>query len=626
MREASSGTSPVPGGTPRPDTPDWRTELDSHWVRLVLIAWGAVALWFLVDRWGAIRWLALGDTDDNMRLMQVRAWLNGQGWYDLRQYRLDPPRGFDIHWSRIVDLPLAGLILFFRLFTSDAWAERLACGVAPLLPLSLAMLGLAATARRLVAPLAWPLALVFLVGAAATMLMFMPERIDHHGWQLAMLSLTVAGLCDPSGGRGGAIVGIASAVSLTIWLEMLPYAAMAGAIVALQWVWAGTGPARDRARERLAVYALALGGGSAAGFAAFASQANRVPRCDALTPVWLSVTVAAGALLFALAWANPARRGVRLGLAVVAGAVIAAGFAHFFPQCLGRPEQVSPELARNWLNNVKEAKPIYKHPFRTAFPIAALPVVGLIGAVLAAARARRQANAVGWAAVALFTAFACLMLLWQARAGPAAQLLAIPGAVALAWLLLPWLLGNSSVLVRVFGTAAAFLLVSGWFAGLMLKPFSLNLFGHQIVNYLPPDRPSAYTQRVNRATGRCLTIPAMAPLDRYPAQTVFTFVDLGPRLITLTRHRAIAGPYHRNGEAILDVQHAFGRSPDEAHAIMRRHGATLLLVCPDMAESTVYRARNPGGFYDRLARGERPAWLTPLPLPAGSPFRLFRIG
>ena len=75
------------------------------------------------------------------------------------------------------------------------------------------------------------------------MLMFAPERIDHHGWQLAMLSLTVAGLSDPKGARGGAIVGAASAVSLSIGLEMMPYAAMAGAIIALQWIWD-----RDEAR------------------------------------------------------------------------------------------------------------------------------------------------------------------------------------------------------------------------------------------------------------------------------------------------------------------------------------------------------------------------------------------
>ena len=581
-------------------------DMDRHWRSLTLIAWVAIAGWFLYDKWSWVHWFSLGDTDDNMRLMQVRALLDGQGWYDLRNYRLNPPRGFDIHWTRLVDLPIAGLILLFRPFTSELMAQKLACGIAPLLPLAAVMLALGATVRRLVHALAWPAAIVFLMTATVTLLMFMPMRIDHHGWQLAFLALTVAGLSDPRGERGGAIVGLASAASLTIGLEMLPYCAFAGAIIALRWVWE-----RAEAR-RLQVYALSLAGGCALGFALFASNGNRVIRCDALTPVWLSVMVLAGALFFVLGRINPERRAVRFALAAVAGGIVAGFFVGAFPQCLGRPEQVSDELARNWLNNVREAKPVYKHPFRVAFPIVALPVMGLLGAAFAAWRARGTRLLAAWGPVLLFQTFAAAMLLWQARAGPAAQLLAIPGVVALAWVLFPWIMGSRYMLVRVGGAVVAFMLVSGLFAGAAIK-------------FLPIDRPSPYAQRTNRATGRCVTLPAMQPLNRYPRATVFTFIDLGPRLITLTHHDAIAGPYHRNGDAILDVQHAFGRSPAEARAIMRRHGASLLLVCPNMAESTVYRSRNKGGFYDRLAHNERFDWLEPLPLPAGSPLRLFRI-
>jgi hypothetical protein len=589
--------------------PALRRELERRWLAFVILAWIVVSAWFVYDRWGAIRWLSLGDTDDNMRLMQVRAWMAGQGWYDLRQYRMNPPGGFDIHWSRIVDLPIAGLILFFRLFTSPSWAERLAVGIAPLIPLSVVMVSLAAVVRRLVAPIAWPLALIFLItSAAATMLMFMPERIDHHGWQLACLAVTVAGLGDPRAGRSGALVGIASAVSLAIGLELLPYCAMAGAIQALRWVWD-----RGEAR-RLQVYAITLGGGGAAGFALFASAANRVMRCDALTPVWLSVLVAAGALLYLIASIAPRTLAVRAALAVAAGAVIAIGFALFFPQCLGRPEQVSPELVRTWLSNVREAKPLYAHPFRVAFPIATLPVIGLIGAIVGTWRARRSPMLIGWAAVALFTAFAVAMLAWQARAGPAAQLLAIPGAVALAALVLPRILNHRLMVVRVFGTVAGFMIVSGLFAG-------------YVIRWLPASaQPTAYTRRVNAATGECMRTSRLLALNAYPAATVFTFTDLGPRLITVTHHNAVAGPYHRNGDAILDVQHAFAGSPARARAIMRRHGATLLLVCPNMSEATIYRARNPGGFYDRMAHGEKFDWLTQLPLRKGAPYRLYRIG
>lgn len=583
-------------------------ELDRHWLRWTLMAWGVFAGWYLWQRWGGIYWLALSDTDDNMRLMQVRAWMGGQGWSDLRQYRLNPPGGFDIHWSRLVDLPIAGLILVFRLFTSPAWAERLAVGVAPLIPFSIAMASVAVAARRLIDPRAWPLALAFLFGCSATLLMFMPTRIDHHGWQLAALAVTVAGLADPRRGRGGAIVGAASAFSLTIGLEMLLYCAGAGAILALRWVW-------DRAEApRIAAYGAALGGGSAIGFALFASTANHALRCDALTPVWLSATVAGGAALLALGWASPERRGVRLVLALVAGALLAAGFAALFPQCLGRPEGVSDELARTWLSNVREARPIYKHPFRTAFPIALLPVIGLIGALFAIWRARHDAaRLAGWVPVTLFTALATALLLWQVRVGPAGQLLAVPGMTALGWGIGAWVLCRRRSPIAIAAAAVAAFALGG------------SLFAGYAMRWAPVAQPSAMQRLVTRANQRCGTIPAMAPLNRLPAQTVFTHVDLGPRLITLTHHKAIAGPYHRNGDAILDVHHAFQQSAADFRRIARAHGATLLLTCPNMAETTVYRARSPGGFYAELAGDRVPGFLTPVALPRNSPFRLWRI-
>ena len=46
-------------------------------------------------------------TDDAMRLVEVRDLLAGQGWFDLTQYRLSPPGGVAMHWSRLVDVPLA---------------------------------------------------------------------------------------------------------------------------------------------------------------------------------------------------------------------------------------------------------------------------------------------------------------------------------------------------------------------------------------------------------------------------------------------------------------------------------------------------------------------------------------
>ena len=581
--------------------------LDRRWRLLVVLLWLGACTWLIWSRWGGIHWFALGDTDDNMRIAQVRAWLNGQGWYDLRQYKLNPPTGFDIHWSRLVDLPIAGLILAFRPLVGGRLAEQVAVAVAPLLPLLVALFSAAITARRLTHPRAALLAAGLVLCCQVALDMFRPLRIDHHGWQLAMLMVTIAGLADPKRIRGGITVGVASALSLVIGLELLPYIAVAGASIGLRWI------GHREASPRLFSYAAAFGISAAIGFALFASYANRSAVCDALSPVWLStVLVGCGALL-ALTLIDPARWPVRLALALVAAAGVAAFYWFSWPQCRGRLEGVSPELYRVWLSNVREARPIYVQNAQTIVATLMVPVIGLLGAAWGIWRARGSETVYSWSSILVMSLFSVGMLFWQVRAGPAAQLIGVTGAAFLGWHLVGWFASSRRMLVRVFGVVGAFLLVSG-IAGYVSFPF------------LPKEqRNEAYWKKVTTANRRCPTLPALHPIAKLPATTIFTFADLGPRIISVTHHRAVAGPYHRNGQAILDVHNAFDGTPEHARAIALRHGATLLLVCPHFAESTVYRARSPKGFYARLERGERFPWMEPLPLPKNSPYWLWRI-
>src|SRR6476661_8089271 len=202
--------------------------IDRHWKLIVFLVWLGFCGWEIFSHWSQIRWFGLGDTDDNMRIMQVRGLLHGQGWYDLRQHRLNPPLGASIHWSRLVDLPIAGLILGLRPFLGGAGAERWAVAIAPMLPYLLLMYSLALTSRRLLGPSAYLLAFLALFFAASTNGMFQPERIDHHGWQLALLALGIAGIADPDRTRGGLTLGISTALSLVIGLEMIIYLALGG--------------------------------------------------------------------------------------------------------------------------------------------------------------------------------------------------------------------------------------------------------------------------------------------------------------------------------------------------------------------------------------------------------------
>src|SRR5206468_8725594 len=206
-----------------------------EWKWIALIVWLCACGWLVLDKWSDIGRFGLGDTDDNMRMMQVRGLLHGQDWFDLRNYRLNPPFGANIHWSRLVDLPIAGLILALRPLLGGAAAERWAVAIAPMLPYLLLLWSLALAARRLIDPRAYPLAFVALFFAASTNGMFMPERIDHHGWQLALLAMGLAGIADRNRIRGALTLGISSALSLAIGLEMMIYIAIAGVAMALFW-------------------------------------------------------------------------------------------------------------------------------------------------------------------------------------------------------------------------------------------------------------------------------------------------------------------------------------------------------------------------------------------------------
>ena len=85
------------------------------------------------------------DPDSFLRLVQVRDLLAGQGWFDLVQHRMDPPGGALLHWSRLIDAPIAGLILSA---TSSAPAKRFALTAWPLLLLFAMMGGAAAIGVR----------------------------------------------------------------------------------------------------------------------------------------------------------------------------------------------------------------------------------------------------------------------------------------------------------------------------------------------------------------------------------------------------------------------------------------------------------------------------------------------
>ncbi|KQN10113.1 hypothetical protein ASE85_04110 [Sphingobium sp. Leaf26] len=592
-----------------------------HWKWLTFLIWIVIAITMVATRWPAVHWLVLSDTDDNIRYVQVKDWLAGQGWYDLRQYRLDPPGGANIHWSRLVDLPIAGLILFFRAFVDQGLADRLACAIAPLLPLLLLMLSLGFIGRRLAGPNGWLLAGLAPLAAQMGLGMYAPMRIDHHGWQLALAVTMLAGVIDRNRLRGGLMAGVSSALSITIGMEMIVYLAAGGGLIALRWVF------RPGAERRMLPYGLSLAGATSLCYVLFASYANREMVCDAISPIWVAVFGAAGAGMVILSIAPLRNWPVRMAAGAVVGGAVAVFFYMNWPQCLSA-YQISPELQRLWLANIREAKPITAQAQSMVVPLLALPAAGLIGLLWAVWDARRDAERLwDWATVGAMMVFSTALLFWQLRAGPAAQLLAIPPAAWAAHRLVAAILTGTRRVRIAAGVGVA--LLTAIACAYPLYPQLVRLYQEATGTKPRPWRPSAIarTDAIKKANGQCRTLPALEVLDQLPPATIFTMVDLGPRLIATTHHSAIAGPYHRNGATILDMHHAYDGPADGFRAIAAKHHATYLLVCPNFPEGTIYQSRSPRGFYAGLMRGTVPHWLVSVELKTGMmlPYQLYRI-
>ena len=144
----------------------------------------------------------------------------GQSWFDVSQYRVHPPEGVPMHWSRLVDIPLAAFIAFFSLLVSTPMeAERLAMVVVPLLTFACLFATLAALTVRVTGDRAMAVfATLMLAISMGVIMQFQPMRIDHHGWQIVLDALAVFFIVGASRGHSAraAWAGVTIAFSLII--------------------------------------------------------------------------------------------------------------------------------------------------------------------------------------------------------------------------------------------------------------------------------------------------------------------------------------------------------------------------------------------------------------------------
>jgi hypothetical protein len=573
------------------------------WLSVAAI-WAITSVLLVAITWSAIVAWRFPDPDDQMRLLQVRDWLAGQSWFDLTQHRLNDPYGVPMHWSRVVDLPIAAVIVTLRPLFGQLAAEHVALVVVPLLTLGVVMALVAALARRLLANDGAALMAVCITPLGVEILhQLRPMRIDHHGWQMATALLAVYALVGGATRKAGLMAGAAIAVWLSISLEGLPMIAAILALVSLKWA---VTPA-----NRPLLTGTVLGTSLGAVFIFLVSHpANAwlVSPCDAVSPVYLAMLLVAAAGTITLT-ALPIRTivGRLVGLAGT-GAAALVPLPLLAPQCAAGPfGQLDPLVHHFWYVNVAEGLPLWDQSPSVIVNTIALPLLGLAGAILAVRKSAGDERA-RWITLSFLLGAATAAAIFVQRSGGVANLLAVIGAVRLLHPLLLQARAIDSLPLRLAATLGVFVAAAP------------GAVFHATSTALAPD-PRIAT--VHQAMG-CLDASDMKALHALPRGNVLAPLDISPAILLLTPHDAVASGHHRGATAMHDVIAAFVGTEDQAHAIILRRRIDYVAFCPGLPEIMIYESEAPSGFLERLDAGRIPAWLKPVALP-GSPAKVWRV-
>jgi hypothetical protein len=589
-------------------------------VRIALIVWGLMSLVAIGAKWHAIGALELADTDDAMRMAQVRDLLAGQGWWDLSQYRVNPAGGGVLmHWSRIVDAPLAAGILLLKPLFGQTMAERIVMTLwPPLLGAALSVacvLGYRGLSDRRIAYVA-PL---FLIMSAYIVAQFRPLRVDHHGWQIFLAMLVMAQALRPATWKAGVLGGIFAAALLAVSIEGLPLVALFAGLAALRW--ALDGRADDRAR--LCGYMGALAGG-----ALLLQYATRGPLglsgtwCDSLSAPYMAAFAAAAAVIFAAARVDPGRASIRFLLLGAAGVSAAGALLWTEPQCANGPfATLDPIVVKYWYRHVLEGQPLWMSGASDAIHVLIPSLIGLAGAILAWRSCTLAADRRNWATIIVALVGTAALSLLVLRSASTAHLFALPGCAWLGLRAWAWARTIASTVPRILASVAAAL--------------TLPLLGSMAVaTLLGPLIPSMKAEAM--ATGEeaaianpykenCLDPVAIADLNRLPATTILTPIDLGAPLMFWTRHSFVATPHHRNKEAMADTIRIFADDPAKAEALARKQQATLIVYCRTANDFGKYRDARKDALAAQLYAGTPPAWLEPVPIASRAGLSVWRV-
>jgi len=549
-------------------------------------------------------------TDDAMRLVQVRDLISGQDWFDLFQHRLDPP-GTSMHWSRVVDMPLAALILLLRPLIGTHGAETVTLFLWPLVLFAAALVLVAAIARQMSGDVtnAQITAVVLAVLSAPALIHFRPGAIDHHNAQIGLLlALVLLTSQIEQSAVKAALGGLMASLSLAIGIEMLPAIAAIGLAVFGLFIWRGASVSRQIGAFGAALAASSLLLASAL----LPLRSLALPVCDAFGGPVLLLVAGGGISLMIMVGIDRHLSTLRLRLATGSASAIALVSAFFtlFAGCMASPyAHLDPLVTSLWVDKVVESISL-----ATVLQLMPQKVLGFYGFPLItmgfAAAALIRVNSLGrfrWILSIVTLAALIGFSVWEMRGTAAASMVAAPIFAASLATLWPTLASGRNLLLLALAVSPASLTA----LGLSAKPLIDLIL-----------KPQATIAEQDAST--CQSVSDVASMTQLPKGRVMAPIDLGPAILADTDHVIFAAPYHRNNDGNVAMLRLMLAPVPTARQILSDRRVDYVVTCPGVAEQDFVKLA-PDGLAARLGRGETPGFLEPLDIDPTHKISVWRV-
>lgn len=556
-----------------------------------------VFLSLISSNWEQLNSLQLIDNDDYMRYYQFTSWIQEGNWYLNPIDEFNPGQGQIIHWSRLPDIPLAGITLLIQSWLGQQSAEVLAIIVVPFIYLVFLSLAVCFFTYRIAGDDAAKLSLMMVI-FSPIITKFYPGSIDHHNIQLVFYAWIIALLpfCKLQAKCKNIAYIQGLFISLSIWvgMENLPV------ITILLFLITAVGYKHSIHYLQYCRYICT----SAFVFTSIFIILNRpleeflIAKFDAISVVCL-VLFGAGILFCSLSvFSLTSQRVRRVNKSIIYLMIV---IVSMLPSMLFIPLIASgffynyPELLKEyWLDHVIEAKSIIYYTKEGGILNDYNYLLFIIPAIMSILVVNK--NKMLTTLYVLFMLSLMFPIFWQVRTIYIAILIAIPLQAVLCHLLMR---KSHSQFKRVFIILA-------------LMPITPVWVSQTIPNYL-----LTLTQDGNMLLGqqkddsRNFFKIELLKRNNIKGNAILAPIDYGAPILALTDNKIIAAPYHRNiiGNSTM-IEIFSSTNMRFVRSSIYENKFDYIMLGEDGSSNILLDNSKSNSFVNKLNDGNIPEWLS----------------